>query len=29
MKRACLLNANTDENSQRVPSDLKKQIIYG
>jgi len=24
MKRACLLNANTDENSQRVPSDLEK-----
>ena len=24
MKRACSLNANTDENSQRVPSDLKK-----
>jgi len=24
MKRACLLNANTDKNSQRVPSDLKK-----
>jgi len=29
MKRACSLNTNTDENSQRVPSDLKKQIIYG
>jgi len=27
MKRACSLNANTDENSQRVPSDLKNKLF--